>query len=177
MWPNIWREQVKKASCHLYVFPFIMTDNCQGEGHQLCEIIRVHASLAGNALFVGPLPGGGKGLGGGQVPWSSSNSMGSPEAMTTHSGPAYPRRGRGAPGQGWAAAGAQRAQLWGHRHFLLGEAAPGEGRHPRGSASCSHRGGGSVRSPSGVGSHPRCGAEVPLSVPHPKWDLGQRVDC
>ena len=64
MWPNIWREQVKKASCHLYVFPFIMTANHQGEGHQLCEIIRVHVSLAGNALLVGPLPWGGKGLGG-----------------------------------------------------------------------------------------------------------------
>ena len=112
---------------------------------------------------------------GGQVPRSSSNSMGSPEAMATHSSPAYPRRGRGAPGQGWAAAGAQSAQLWGHRHFLLGEAAPGGGRHPRGSASCSHRGGGSVRFPSGAGSQPRCGTEVPLSFPRPKWDLGQSV--
>ena len=68
---------------------------------------------------------------GAQVPRSSSNSMGSPEAMATHSGPACPRWRRGAPGQGLGAAGAETARLWGHRHFLLGEAAAGGGAAPQ----------------------------------------------
>ena len=166
---NVWREQVKKSSCHLYISPSIMTDNRQAEGHQLCKIIRVHA----RPLLMGPLPWGGKGLRG-QVPRSSSNSIGSPEAMATHSGPAYPRRGCGAPGQGWGVAGARSAQLWGHRHFLLGEAALGGGQQPRGFASCSHSGGGSVRSPSGVGA---TFAVALRCLCGPKWDLGQRVEC